>query len=52
MLAHGYAFDGQSVVKTLPQTVPGGATLAARLLEEQKALVEWLGRHGYEVEFR
>lgn len=53
VIEHGYAFDGQSVVKSVQQVLPGSdRTLADRLLEVQKDLITWLGRYGYTVEFK
>jgi len=50
MIERGYAFDGQSVVKSVSPTTE--RTLAVALLEEQRELIAWLGQYGYTVEFK
>jgi len=51
LLAHGFALDGNTAIRSVPRNAPSG-TFAERLLAAQNDVVVWLERHGYRVEFR
>lgn len=52
LLAHGFALDGNTAIRTVPHSAPTGGTFAERLLAAQNDTVVWLERYGYRVEFR
>jgi hypothetical protein len=51
LLTHGFALDGDTAIRSIPRTGPGG-TFAERLFAAQQDITTWLAGHGYTVEFR
>ncbi|HLY24367.1 MAG TPA: hypothetical protein VKT83_18020 [bacterium] len=51
LLAHGFALDGNTALRSVPKTSPEG-TFTERLYKAQAETVTWLAKRGYRVEFK